>query len=216
MKKMNKMEAIAYTYLLDQIKGAHWSKDRQLKELDISRELEISRTPVRHALNRLVDEGYVYRIPNKGVFVGDASLDLNQRKERIYFLEALLQHILYTLQLDEAVVDTSPLEATLNDLEETVALDSVAFEKLESSFWRQLLSYHSNKYMNERVLETMTSLYQDDSHTPIIFKKSRSMKVTHYKKLIEWLSESNYIYARREIRILLNQILINLIQGVDD
>lgn len=216
MKKMNKMEAIAYTYLLDQITGSHWSKDRQLKELDISKKLEISRTPVRQALNRLIEEGYAYRLPNKGVFVGDASLDLNQRKERIYFLEALLQHIFYTLQLDEVTVETPALSDMIADLEDSKLLDSDEFETLEVSFWRQLLSYHSNTYMNERVVETMMSLYQDDRHTPLIFKKSRSMKVAHYQKLIDWLSDNNYIYARREIRILLNQILINLIQGVDD
>lgn len=216
MKTMNKMEAKAYTFILDQIKGAHWSKDKQLKELDISRELEISRTPVRHALNRLSEEGYVYRVPNKGVFVGDASLDLNQRKERIYFLEALLQHIFYTLQLDEVTVDTLSLTDMLAELEAAVSLDSDVFETLEIKFWRHLLGYHSNTYMNERVVETMVSLYQDANHTPLIFRKSRAMKVTHYHKLIDWLKDSNYIYARREIRILLNQILINLIQGVDD
>ncbi|MER2064354.1 MAG: GntR family transcriptional regulator [Alkalibacterium sp.] len=216
MKKMNKMEAVAYTYLLDQIKGSHWSKDKQLKELEISKELGISRTPVRHALNRLIEEGYVYRVPNKGVFVGDVSLDLGQRKERIYFLEALLQHIFYTLQLDEVSVDALPLVGLIEDLEEVVPDESVAFEKAEITFWRLLLNYHSNTYMNERVIETMMSLYQNDSHTPLIFRKSRSIKVTHYKKLIEWISDSNYTYARREIRILLNQILINLIQGVDD
>ncbi|SFC25104.1 DNA-binding transcriptional regulator, GntR family [Alkalibacterium subtropicum] len=216
MKKMNKMEAKAYTFMISQMKEANWTKGKQLKELDISRQLEISRTPVRRALNRLIEEGYVYRIPNKGVFVGDISLDLNQRKERIYFLEALLQHIFYTLQLDEVTVDTVPLTDLMDDLKETVSLKSDDFEALEIKFWRLLLAYHSNRYMNERVIETMLSLYQDSSQTPIIFKKSRAMKVTHYAKLIEWLNDNNYTYARREIRILLNQILINLIQGIDD
>ncbi|WP_368645119.1 GntR family transcriptional regulator [Alkalibacterium putridalgicola] len=216
MKKMNKMEAKAYTFMTDQIKGAHWAKGKQLKELDISRQLDISRTPVRHAMERLIEEDYVYRVPNKGVFVGDVSLDLHQRKERIYFLEALLQHIFYTLQLDEIIVDTVPLADMMDDLEKAVPLESDEFETLEIKFWRLLLSYHSNTYMNERVIETMVNLYQDASQTPLIFRKSRAMKITHYRKLIEWLNANNYTYARREIRILLNQILINLIQGVDD
>ncbi|MDZ7834476.1 MAG: hypothetical protein U5K84_03180 [Alkalibacterium sp.] len=69
--------------------------------------------------------------------------------------------------------------------------------------------------MNERVLETMTSLFQNADQIPVIFRKSRAIKISHYQKLLDWLSEKDYTYARREIRILLNQLLINLIQGVD-
>ena len=96
------------------------------------------------------------------------------------------------------------------------SLKSNQFETTEIEFWEVLLSYHSNTYMNEQVIETMVSLYQDSNQTPIIFKKSRAIKISHYKKLLEWLKEKNYTYARREIRILLNQLLINLIQGIDE
>lgn len=213
---MNKVEAKAYNYMKSEIILSHWSKNKQIKELEVSRFLDISRTPVRKALNRLIDEGYVYRVKNTGVFVGERSLDLAQRKERIYFLEAMLQHIFYSLQLDETVIETEPLLNDLNDLKELEGQNSNAFEKAEIDFWKKLLSYHSNAYMNDRVIETMDSLYQASDETPVIFKKSRAIKISHYEKLIKWLKDSNYTYARRELRILLNQLLINLIQGVDD
>ena len=215
MKKMSRIETRAYTYIKDQIDLSQWSKDRQIKELEISRELDISRTPVRRALERLIEESYVYKVPNKGVFVGEKPLDLNQRKERIYFLEAMLQHIFYTLQLDECVIDTAPLSDMIEDMKTAESLKTNRFEKVERVFWQSLLAYHSNTYMNERVLETMTSLFQDADQIPVIFRKSRAIKIAHYQKLLDWLSEKDYTYARREIRILLNQLLINLIQGVD-
>lgn len=216
MKKMNKIEAKAYAHIKSEIMLTHWTKDRQIKESEIARQLDISRTPVRHALNRLIEEGYAYRMPYKGVFVGDKPLDLKQRKERIYFLEAMLQHILYSLQLDESVVDIQPLTTRIEELKKLEPLKSNHFETAEIEFWKDLLSYHSNTYMNERVVETMISLYQDSNQTPLIFKKSRTIKIFHYEKLLEWLKDSNYTYARREIRVLLNQLLINLIQGIDE
>ncbi|WP_423189889.1 GntR family transcriptional regulator [Alkalibacterium sp. f15] len=216
MKKMNKVEVKAYDYMKNEITFLHWTIDKQIKELDIAKQLEISRTPVRRALNRLIVEGYVYRVPNKGVFVGGRPLDLSQQKERIYFLESLLQHIFYTLQLAECIIDTEPFSGTIEDLKVAKSFKSNQFETVEIDLWKMLLSYHSNTYMNDRVIETMVGLYQDSNQIPLIFQKSRAIKITHYEKLMEWIKEQNYTYARREIRILLNQLLINLIQGIDE
>ncbi|MFO8068570.1 MAG: GntR family transcriptional regulator [Alkalibacterium sp.] len=216
MTKMNKVEAKAYDYIKNEIMVSHWTKDKQIKELDISKRLDISRTPVRRALNRLIVEGYAYQVPNKGVFVGGKPLDLSQQKERIYFLESLLQHIFYRLQLDECVIDTDPFSDRIEDLKVAESLKSNQFETAEIDFWKMLLSYHSNTYMNDRIIETMVSLYLDSNQTPFVFRKSRAIKIDHYEQLMEWIKEQNYTYARREIRILLNQLLINLIQGIDE
>lgn len=216
MEKMKKTEEKAYAYIRNEIALFHWTKDRQIKESEIASQLEISRTPVRHALKRLIEEGYAYRIANKGVFVGDKPLDLSQRKERIYFLEALLQHILYTMELNECKVDTRSLSVRIRNLKDYEPLKSNQFETTEIDFWKELLSYHSNTYMNQRVIETMVNLYQDSDQTPVVFKKSRAIKIVHYEKLLAWLEEEKYTYARREVRILLNQLLINIIQGIDD
>lgn len=216
MKKMNKRERIAYDFIKTKIEIAQWPKGNQLKELELSRQLNLSRTPIRRALDRLLEEGYVYRVPNKGVFVGEKPLGLSQQKERLYFLEALLQHILYALQLDECVVDTEPLSKKIAELESVESLTSNQFEVIEIDFWRGILNHHSNTYMNEQVLEAMVSLYQEENQGAMILKKSRTIKVSHYQKLVEWLKDTNYPYARREIRLVLNQLLINLIQGIDD
>src|SRR5436309_15907503 len=46
-----------------------------ISEEDWARELGISRTPVREALNRLEQEKLVRRVPNRGVFVADLSIN---------------------------------------------------------------------------------------------------------------------------------------------
>ncbi len=41
---------------------------------DLSKQLGISRTPIREAINRLVKEGYIYHILNRGFFVKEITL----------------------------------------------------------------------------------------------------------------------------------------------
>lgn len=215
MSKTKKIENKAYTFLKDQITKQIWPEGMQIKELVVAEELGISRTPIRRALKRLAEEKLVYFKPNKGVYVNRQTLGLKEQKERIYYLEAILQHILYSLQLDEVEVSETPMKDYLNSMDVHHLDKTDAFEKSEIEFWRAILSYHSNNYTNQTVMKTLTGLYEKSEPAASILEKSRPIKLTHYANLVDYISESNYTYARREVRILLNQLLINLIQGVD-
>lgn len=57
----------AYEILKQRVIGGTYAPGAQLKEEHIARELEISRTPIRAALKRLVDDGLATSDPNRGV-----------------------------------------------------------------------------------------------------------------------------------------------------
>lgn len=57
----------AYEILKQRVIGGTYAPGAQLKEEHLARELEISRTPIRAALKRLVDDGLATADPNRGV-----------------------------------------------------------------------------------------------------------------------------------------------------
>ena len=59
----------AYELLKQRVIGGTYAPGAQLKEEHLARELEISRTPVRVALRRLVEDGLATADPNRGVRV---------------------------------------------------------------------------------------------------------------------------------------------------
>jgi DNA-binding GntR family transcriptional regulator len=61
----------AYDILKQRVVGGTYGPGAQLKEEHLARELEISRTPVRAALKRLVDDGLATADPNRGVRVAE-------------------------------------------------------------------------------------------------------------------------------------------------
>jgi DNA-binding GntR family transcriptional regulator len=61
----------AYDILKQRVVGGTYGPGAQLKEEHLARELEISRTPVRAALKRLVDDGLAIADPNRGVRVAE-------------------------------------------------------------------------------------------------------------------------------------------------
>lgn len=78
----------AYELLKQRVVGGTYAPGEQLKEEHLARELEISRTPVRMALKRLVEDGLATADPNRGVRVAAwTEFDI----EETFDLRALLE-----------------------------------------------------------------------------------------------------------------------------
>jgi DNA-binding GntR family transcriptional regulator len=64
----------AYMALRERILAGDLAPDARLHQEDLSRELGVSRTPVREALGRLAAEGLVELLPNRGARVAEVGL----------------------------------------------------------------------------------------------------------------------------------------------
>lgn len=66
-------------YLAEELRSAIMSGDLepgdQLGEADLAERFEVSRGPLREAMQRLVSEGILHAISNRGVFVSELTLD---------------------------------------------------------------------------------------------------------------------------------------------
>ena len=63
---MTPLNEQAYNYLQKLIMENHFSYQEVYSETKLSKELGISRTPLRDAVHRLAQEGYIDIIPSKG------------------------------------------------------------------------------------------------------------------------------------------------------
>lgn len=79
----------AYDVLKQRVVGGTYAPGAQLKEEHIARELELSRTPIRAALKRLVDDGLASSDPNRGVRVAEwTDFDIEETFQLRGLLEA--------------------------------------------------------------------------------------------------------------------------------
>lgn len=82
--------------LREDILSGHYKEHEELREMAISEEMGVSRTPVREALRQLELEGLVSIIPNKGAYVtGITRKDV----EDIYAIRSLLEGLCAVGQL---------------------------------------------------------------------------------------------------------------------
>jgi DNA-binding GntR family transcriptional regulator len=65
----SRLADLAYTSLKETILNTDYTSEARLDERELARNMNISRTPLRDAINRLVSEGFLRVEPRKGVFV---------------------------------------------------------------------------------------------------------------------------------------------------
>ncbi|MCZ4353853.1 GntR family transcriptional regulator [Roseovarius aestuarii] len=65
----------AYTTIKNMLIDFELRPEARINEVQLSRQLGLSRTPVREALNRLASDGFISLTPNRGFFVRSLSTD---------------------------------------------------------------------------------------------------------------------------------------------
>ena len=84
------LREIVCEVLRDAIRGGVLKPGEWLKENDLADELLVSRTPVREAIRKLEQEGYVVTVPRRGAYVASVSIrDINEIFEIRAALEVL-------------------------------------------------------------------------------------------------------------------------------
>lgn len=207
-----KLDQVVYEHIVEKIESGQLLEREHVTEQGVADRLEISRTPVRKAFDRLVADDYLENIDNVGVRVKRQTLESADFQERINFIERLVNHYLFDLEKNEVSYEIEPLEKHFSKFDQIISKDSDAFEQQEFAYWRDLLRYNENHYANQIILKAVQEILFDDGYVYLILKDSRSLKIKHFNRLMQYLEESNYAKARREIRILLNQLKLNVIE----
>ena len=154
MEKL-KLSEIAYRRIRDLISTRRFLPGDQLPEIVLSKELNMSRTPIREALHKLEDDEIIVIRPQIGAFV--ATVDIPQLCN-LYEAREALQGMIANLCC-KSQVDTR-IFASLRD-------DLISLMKIEDTEKRhELLSDYSNHYLD---------MLRDNCGNPLLQKMDRTI-----------------------------------------
>jgi DNA-binding GntR family transcriptional regulator len=131
----------AYELLKQRVIGGTYAPGAQLKEEHLAHELEISRTPIRAALKRLVDDGLATADPGRGVRVAEwTNFDIEETFELRGLLEA---HAAGLAARRGGAALADRLDALNDEMERAIAKGGVELperlQKINSAFHRAIL-----------------------------------------------------------------------------
>jgi DNA-binding GntR family transcriptional regulator len=179
-----------YRLLWDRILDRRLHPGEKLSDLRLSDELGVSRTPVREALNRLVQDGIITSEPNRGFYVASFSA---KDIEEIYDLRAALE--LAALRISGPHLGSEFLHQALDELvrverqyvaaatEQEMAESAAAFLECDREFHRAFVE----RAGNSRLTASMEGLWAQIA----VFQKAGTyrrdwteMAITHHRAII--------------------------------
>jgi DNA-binding GntR family transcriptional regulator len=134
-----------YAILREHILARAFAPGERLDIQEISRQLKVSRTPVKDALNKLASEGLVEVVPRKGTFVATLSPDeVVEVFEVRRALELLAAELLVGRVSEE---DLAQVRTRLNDLEKSFrrGVDAEEHMRRNMAFHRLLVELSGNR-----------------------------------------------------------------------
>lgn len=204
----------AYEYMKKKIEQSEWLAGQPIKEQDISQELGMSRTPVRQAFVQLEEENYIEHLDNKGVVVAPKKISKKDFQEAVEFFELMSLHYLQEIERKEIDYTTSDLEEALQRMQEKKETgEGSDFLKAELEFWNEFLTYAGNDYNVSLMMQTLHTVFEQKGYIQDVIHSSQTEKIVHLSQLVIYLENNDYPYARRELRILFNQMIMNIFQG---
>ncbi len=186
------MSSQVYTILKDMIANHRFSPGMRINVEQLTKEVGASRTPVWEAVHRLIQEGLLENIPNRGVFM--ASLTPKQAIE-LYTVREALEGIAARLAIKN--IDDKAVKKMKKCLEEQYKVvqkeDLVGYSRLDYDFHAIVYEASGNRTLQE-MLETiknkmrpiamhitpiLSSLYHDHVEILEAFSQRDSDKAEH-------------------------------------
>lgn len=149
---------IVYDRLKDDIRHGKLRPSEPLSENKLSKRLEISRTPIREALQRLAQEGLVRNVPGQGVTVAAPSM---QEVFNVIHLRLLIEPELARLAAESiAAEDLEQLLRAVEEMEQAVEHENrEAWSRADTLFHETLCEACPNELLGEMALQMRNRLH---------------------------------------------------------
>lgn len=186
---------IIYNQLREKIHEGELTANEQINVSKISSQLNVSRTPVSHATQKLLEEGYLYKDRSR-VLVQDLSLIDSANITSVDHLKLLLDFVVNVLHY----IDTYKIEVNISQLE-------VLTDHLNRALGQGDLDEYFDSQMD--LFKYVFELHEN----PLYVKYGRIAVKELYRYAKEHEDQFNYVHLGEVIVELLNDIIDALKQS---
>lgn len=177
-----------HLFLIQRIQNRSLQPGERLNIEELAREFEVSRTPVREAISRLMQEGFVVQNHNAGPCV--ASFTKEQELDIIKANMALFQCVF------EFLADTAELDGLVQDLENHIrhqqqADDLEAFHTASVQFHTAIIERCCNQAISQFAMQTQHQMNMFTLYFQIE-SNYREKSIKEHQEILEAVRSRNF------------------------
>ncbi|MBR2282562.1 MAG: GntR family transcriptional regulator [Spirochaetales bacterium] len=185
MASSKNLKAVAYNSLKSRILSNEIPQGSYLEEKALCESMNMSRTPIREAINQLIQEDLVNSIQNKGIFVTEISL---VKAREIFEMRHIIEPLVLKSGFDS--LDRDRLKAFMS--ESALQLEQNNFpelHKIDYEFHSYISSCCRNSIM-KKVADSLADQFQRIRTLPFYSEERTRNGVQEHFKLIELILQN--------------------------
>lgn len=207
-RKDNSLKNKVYTELKEMIINGDLESRKPIKQKEANEIFGVSGTPFREAVQILESEGWVYSIPNKGVYVSPVTeKDIDDAFEIREYLEI---GIAKKLAMNKNPIVLEKLEENIYLMEKTVKeLTDIEFTRLDWEF-HSIINTSSN---NQKLIQINSNIYdlmRRFGNLTLKRKERRNEVIEEHKEILKALENGDVEKAIKNHLSNVKKSLINL------
>lgn len=199
------LDKVVYYSVIEKIKNGELKPNEHLTEERLSKELGVSRSPIRKAITALVAEGILDYRTYSGVVVKDTLVDSTRYVQLLEVVELFIKATLEKLEQTEEEIDIDELEKCIQSMDRASYLrdiDEYVFN--EHQFFLRLINYSGNPYYKEMTKKVFFNInYFSADPINQFSEEMREHNIKQLTTIVELLKERRYLEASDEIKTLL-------------
>ena len=192
------LKDLAYASIKDAITNCIYAPGTFLNEREIIKDLGISRTPFREAVNALSREGLVDIVPHKGIFVTEITL---KDVMDLYRIREHLEPFAVTLAMENLTSDSlETLRFPLSDKSESEATECTDAVREDEDLHHMLLRLADNKLLTQM----MGEIYDHNHRIRILsIVNEYTIRITEeqHSEIIRHMQTGNTVAAAEAMRV---------------
>ncbi len=182
--------------LVEKILSGKFEPGDRLNESALSRQLQVSRAPIREALQQLQEQGLVVNQPRRGMFVVKLTeADVRKINSMRVVLEAEAL-VLCRDHMTPAVLRR--LQQIIEKMERSDEMTALEATRLDLSFHRAIWSNTGNEYLERSLTSLTSSLFAYALVTKPAHERMRMILDSH-RPMFDFLTSNGDFLAAREV-----------------
>lgn len=192
MKEYKNLKEKAYFLIKEMIVNGQFKPNEHIEEKVLAGLINMSKTPIREAINTLEQEGWVQIVPRKGIFVSEITLkdikDIFQVRENI---EPLI------LEMSFANLDDRRLMALREGFISNEELSQKKLDEMDHELHQYILEACNNRH----IIKMMENVYEHNQRLRFLLEKTterRESTLEEHIKILDALLAKDLEKAREE------------------
>ncbi|EUJ45379.1 GntR family transcriptional regulator [Listeria riparia] len=206
------LDRMVYFSIIEKIKTGELKPNEHLTEERLSKELNVSRSPIRKAITALVSEGILDYRTYSGVVVRDSMIDAAKYAQLLEVIEVFIDATIQKMKKNQVDVDINALRNYISSMDRSSYLQNMEdYIFNQHQFFFRILKHDPNPFYYENVKRVFFTINNFSMETVVKqgSEDRRDETIKKFTKIAEAFEQKEYDLANERIQDMFGEFALS-------